>query len=315
VQQGTIDCDSFAVGRGNRESFENLYFSGRLAVPLLPYSFARTICLRGQARKFSREALRVEKRFTGAMIRHLIAIAAFVLASTGTPVYAQDSLSERLAGDRLADVQSGAYIAGDNVKFALTWDGANFLLRFDGNPEVFVLYGARASMGGRELKYDSGETALQIAGWGGMTLYTDGQPGGLPAVRNGDTVAPSPANVSLNDMQNAASDEAEHLTYMRGLHLSFTADWSALSANGAVRSFAFDTMENAVRGLDRFSNSLTAREALVRKIDTVMIAISGKPALTLNGRTLIVTFNPARGYEGRASSRAIARALAIVFRK
>jgi hypothetical protein len=249
------------------------------------------------------------------MARLLIAIVALVLVSATTPLCAQDSLSERMSSERLGDVAPGAYLAADTVKFSLVQDGDNFLLRFDGNPEVFVLYTAHVSLGGRELKYDSGETALQVAGWGGMTLYTDAAPNGLPAVRTGDAVPPSPANVSLGDMQNAAGDEAEHLAYTRGLRLSFTADWGALAANGAMRAFAFDTLENAVRGLDRFSLAASGRQALASRIETVMVASGSKPTLGVNGKTLVVTFNPERGYVGRASSRAIARALEKVFPK
>jgi len=259
--------------------------------------------------------VRLKREIIGAMARRLIAIAALMLVSAVSPLHAQESLIDRLAGDKLGDVQAGTYIAGDSVKFGLSWDGENFLLRFDGNPEVFVLYAARASMGGREFKFDSGETALQVAGWGGITLYTDGQPGGLPAVRTGDTLAPSPPNVSLGDMQNAANDEAEHLAYMRGLHLAFNSDWNTLASNAITRSYAFDTMENTVRGLDRFSVSGPAREALAHRVDMVTIQTAAKPTITLNARTLVVTFNPSRGYEGRASSRAIARALNIVFKK
>ncbi|HEY5337549.1 MAG TPA: DUF4908 domain-containing protein [Rhizomicrobium sp.] len=242
----------------------------------------------------------------------IAALAAFALCCTIAPAAAQ-GLGEQLPLGHLGTIESGAYTAGDNLKFSLVGSGANFLLRFDGNPEVFVLYVARASLGGRVLKYDSGETALQVAGWGGMTLYTDAQPSGLPAVKTGDAIAPTPPNVSLADMQNAAGDEAEHLAYMRGLRLGFTADWSAIAANAVARAFAFDTLENAVRGLDRFSITAPGREALSHRVGTVMIAISAKPAITLKAKTLIVTFNPDRGYEGRASSRAIARALGQVF--
>ena len=247
------------------------------------------------------------------MARFIIAIAALLLVSATTPLCAQDSLSERMSSQRLGDVAPGTYLAADTVRFSLAQDGDNFLLRFDGDPEVFVLYTAHASLGGRELKYDSGETALQVAGWGGMTLYTDAAPNGLPAVRTGDAAAPSPANVSLGDMQNAASDEAEHLAYTRGLRLNFTADWGALSGNGAMRAFAFDTLENAVRGLDRFSLSAAGRQALAGHVDTVMVQSAGKPTIGLTGKTLVVTFNPEHGYVGRASSRAIARALEKVF--
>lgn len=218
-----------------------------------------------------------------------------------------------MSAARLGNVAPGAYLAADTVKFSLAQDGDNFLLRFDGDPEVFVLYTAHASLGGRELKYDSGETALQVAGWGGMTLYTDAAPNGLPAVRSGDAVPPAPANVSLGDMQNAAGDEAEHLAYTRGLRLNFTADWGALAGNGAVRAFAFDTLENTVRGIDRFSITAFGREALAKRVAMVMVALGAKPTLGLDGKTLIVTFNPEHGYDGRASSRAIARALEKVF--
>jgi hypothetical protein len=116
-------------------------------------------------------------------------------------------------------------------------------------------------------------------------------------------------------MQNAAGDEAEHLAYTRGLRLNFTADWGALAANGAMRAFALDTLENTVRGIDRFSITAFGRESLARRVGVVMVTVGGKPTLGLNGKTLVVTFNPEHGYDGRASSRAIARALAKVFPK
>ncbi|HEY2033329.1 MAG TPA: DUF4908 domain-containing protein [Rhizomicrobium sp.] len=231
------------------------------------------------------------------------------------PARAQDLFGGRLSLERLGEVKPGTYLAGDNVRFTLVNDGDNFLLRFDNNPEVFVLYTGHASLGGRILKYDSGETALQVAGWGGMTLYTDTAPTGLPAVRTGDATDPAPPPVSLSDMQNAAEDESQHLAYTRGLRLGVSADWQALSGNGAMRALAFDTMENAVRGLDRFSYNAAGRETLAHHVDSLMVEPSGKPTLMLRTKTLIVTFNPARGYEGRASSRAVARALGSLFPK
>jgi hypothetical protein len=249
------------------------------------------------------------------MARLFIAMLTILLAGALTPLRAQEPFGGRLSLERIGEIEPGAYLAGDNVKFSLAANGDSFLLHFDSNPEVFVLYTGHASLGGRVLKYDSGETALQVAGWGGITLYTDAAPNGLPAVRTGDAIAPSPPNVSIGDMQNAADDESEHLAYMRGLRLSVTADWAALAASPVVRAFAFDTMENAVRGIDRFSYSASGREIIAHHVSRVMIEPSSKPTLTINTKTLIVTFNPGRGYEGRASSRAIARALGSVLPK
>jgi len=246
------------------------------------------------------------------MARLFIAIVALILA--GVPLSARAQAPFGLSFERIGEVEPGTYLAGDNVKFTLTANGDTFLLRFDGNPEVFVLYAGHASLGGRVLKYDSGETAMQVAGWGGATLYTDAAPNGLPAERTGDpTPVPELPDVSLSDIQNAANDEMQHLAYMRGLRMTVSADWNALANDANTRALAFDTMENTVRGLDRFSYSATGREALSRHVDTLRIETAGRPTLTLKLKTLIVTFNPNRGYEGRASSRAISRALGAVF--
>jgi len=249
------------------------------------------------------------------MARVFIAILTLLLSSALVPARAQDLFGGKLSLERLGQIKPGSYLAGDSLRFTLVKDNDNYLLRFDSSPEVFVLYAGHASLGGRVLKYDSGETVLQVAGWGGMTLYTDSAPTGLPTVRTGEAGMPASQAVSLSDMQSAAQDESQHLAYMRGLRLNVTADWQALANSADARSVAFDTLENAVRGIDRFSYSAGGREALSRRVDTLMIQPSDKPKLALDARTLTVTFNPARGFEGRASSRAIARALGKILPK
>jgi hypothetical protein len=222
--------------------------------------------------------------------------------------HAQDQMSARLSEDSVGDVEPGTYTAG-NITFTIDPYGNKFLLRFGGDPEIYVLYADRASLGGRALKFDSGAIALRVAGWGGMTLYTDANPGGVPASRTGDSLPPSLAMVSLPDMQNAAEDEAEHLAYSRRVHLTFTADWNALAGDSRLRSLGFDTLENTARGIDRFTTNDKARAAFAKKIDQVRIALGTKPIMFLSGRTLNVTFNAQTGYIGRASSRGITRAL------
>ena len=238
-------------------------------------------------------------------------VTAFALMSVCAPsvTHAQDSFEERLSTERLGYLDPGTYLAADKIGFSLDADGANYLLRFDGSPEIFVLYTDNASLGGSVLKYDSGETALQVSGWGGVTLYTDPDPRGLPAVRTGDSTAPSPPQTSVSDIENAAQDDAEHLAYVRRLNLAFTADWTAIADSPTARALALDAMENAARGLDRFSASVAARETLSRRVNKVMLSIAMHPAVMMSGKTLVVTFDPARGYAGRASSRAIARSL------
>ena len=240
------------------------------------------------------------------------AACAFALALTARAQYSEPA--NQLSIDRLAYVQPGAYLAGENVGFELAQAGGNYLLRFRGSPEVFVLYADHGPLGGRVLKYDSGETALHVAGWGGMTLYTDFAPQGLPAMRTGDALPPSAPAISMSDMQNAANDESERLAYVRRINVQFMAEWSALAENGVLRAYAFDTMENTARGIERFTGGGAQREAFAKRVSTVAIASGSRPTLGLNGRTLVVTYNAGQGFAGRASSRAIARALGKVLR-
>jgi len=249
-------------------------------------------------------------RISVAAVARVMLALALLAASFAR---AQDSLEDRLTGDRIAPVLPGVYVAGDKVGFSLDSLGHEFLFRMDGTPEVFVLYENRATLGERVLKYDSGETAIRVQNWGSMTLYTDAQPGGLPAERTGDSVPPQPPQVSISEVQSAAGDESQRLAYIRRLNIAFSADWNALAADMAARSFGFDTLENAARGLDRFATSQAARDALAKRVSSVLIQEGSKPLIEINGKTLVVTFNPGRGFEGRASSRAIARALGQMF--
>jgi hypothetical protein len=239
-----------------------------------------------------------------------LAALAFLGLAAAVTATAQDSwIGGSLSLDRLAPVEPGAYLAGDTVAFTLDGANGNFWLRFRGSPEVFVLYADHGSLGGRILRYDSGETALAVAGWGGITLYTDAAPQGLPAVRTGNSSPPQLPQLSVSEMQGTASDEAERLGYVRGLNLQFGADWNALGDNPGLRSAAFVAMENTARGIERATGAGPARAAFTHRFALVTLQPGYHPTLAASGHTLIVTFNPGQGFAGCASSRAIARAL------
>ncbi len=107
---------------------------------------------------------------------------------------------------------------------------------------------------------------------------------------------------------------AHHLAYARGLKMEFQANWNDLANDADLRARCFDALENAARGIDRFARLPAGHRALKGHIGTVFIRGSGKPTLQLKKNRLIVTFDPDKGYVGRASSRAIAHALHTIFR-
>ena len=243
----------------------------------------------------------------------------FCAALLGVPAGdVRAEVNSRLQQEHFGMIVPGDYQAGDNLHFSLTRDLSNhydnvFLMHIAGQPEVYVLYADYASLGGRVLKFDSGATAIQVAGWGNMTIYTDDKPDGLPAVRMGDAQPPSPTPVSLTQIQSAVNDEAEHLSYSRGVHVSYSADWNTLAGDPGQRALAFDTLENAARGIDRFTADAAARAVFQQKLNAISIQTSDKPVIRVVGKTLIVTYNPHQGYVGRASSRAISYAMGKMF--
>jgi hypothetical protein len=240
-------------------------------------------------------------------------IAAVVFALMfAAPAAAQPSFFERLLGGRLGSVQTGSYLAGDKIKFEIDRVGHDFLLRFDNNPETFVLYPDRTSLGGRVLKYDSGETAIRVAGWGALTLYTDAKPDGIPAMRDGEASQFSPIPVSVQDVQFIAVQDAARLRRTRHLRIAFTINWSVLETDADLRATASNALENTARGIERFVHDARARKQIAARIATVTLATGRLPTLKLQDKTLIVTFNPERGYTGSASSRAVAHALSTL---
>jgi hypothetical protein len=239
---------------------------------------------------------------------------AFALLIGALLFFASATQAQAAAFDRsprFTDISPGTYQAGD-TRFSLDRYQNAFLLRFAGQPEIFVLYANYGAMGSRVLQFDSGAVAIQVAGWGGMTLYTDDHPEGLPTSHVGDSSAPVLPSISMQQMQSAADDETAHLSYVRGLKINFFADPNATAEN-AVRALAFDTMENAARGIDRFTANPAARNVFGQRIASVRISVADKPYIKITDRVLIVTFNPRTGYFGRASSNAISFALGKMF--
>ena len=242
--------------------------------------------------------------------------AAFFLIGTsqGSNAESNKSLQARFSSDRLGHMEPGTYLAGESDAFELTSDGSSYFLRYSGSPEVFVLSAENAPMGARVFRYDSGETALQVSGWGGVTLYTDRAPKGLPALRTGLAQTPSLPPVAPEDIRAADTDMAALIGRVDGIDLSFSLDWSNVPESSAARSLALDAIENIARGIERMGRWPRWRQALSRRISEIMLTEGPTPAVKLSGRKLLITFNPDKGYEGRASSRSIVNALGTLLK-
>jgi hypothetical protein len=239
--------------------------------------------------------------------------AVLAIAGLGGSALAQSSdegasspMSARLSAEKVGDVEAGLYSAGDKLNFTLEPYGDKYLLRFPESPENYVLSVERIILGGRILRYDTGVIALRVSVWGGMTLYTADAPNGLPATKLGDAASVPVPIVGRDDLAAAMSDEESHLNYSRQLHLRFAADPAVLAGNDETRRLAFDALVSAEAGIERLIATPGGRQALVRRFDAVRIVQSDKPVVMVQGKTLVVSFAPAAGAAGRASSREVA---------
>ncbi len=180
--------------------------------------------------------VRSPKETNNLMRAFALLLGAFLALASAT----QARENTYYVAPRFGDITQGTYQAGD-YRFTLDRYQNAFLMRYVGQPEIFVLYADYGSMGARVLQFDSGAIAIQVMGWGGMTAYTDDHPEGLPTSRVGDSTSPVLPAITLAQIQSAADDDAAHLTSTRGLKIGFQADANAVADN-AVRALAFDTM-------------------------------------------------------------------------
>jgi len=240
----------------------------------------------------------------------LMLIVSF-FAPTATDVRAQAAppgaaqITGRAATTLPAD---GAYFANDDFKFTIAHKYGVTLLRFAGNDEVFVLSVERGPVGGRVLKYDTGDVALQVTGYGGVTLYTSTAPGGLPADRVGDgepITFPVPATPAL---RLQAQQFADKLQQTDGVTLSFNVDWSRLD-DGASRYLALDAMRIAARAISGICANHANQGQVAAKLHAVRVMRGERPGAFLKNGVLTVTVAPVFGLRGRLSSLAVARAI------
>lgn len=244
--------------------------------------------------------------------RAILFLLGFAVMGTAGAALAQepaDPMAARLSAEKVSDVATGTYSAADDINFTILPYGDKYLLRFGDNAENFVLYGDRVALGGRELKYDTGALALKISVWGGVTLYTQDAPGGLPATRTGDAAVPSRLAVPAASLNAALADEESHLAYTQHLRLHFSADAAIVSGGDDARAYGFDTLVNSGMGIEHVISTQAGRAAFTQRFDQVRIVEGDKPTIAISGRTLLVSFVPSAGAAGRASSRAIAYAL------
>jgi hypothetical protein len=245
-------------------------------------------------------------RAAGAALALLLSL---LLAEPALAQMAPDAL--RLAPGQPSPTlpADGSYLAGD-YRFVIARVGNYERLHFTGDDEIYYLTVEPGAMGGRVLKYDTGEIVLQVAGWGGVTLYTHQVPGGLPAERTGDAPGPDPATPPPGDqVKTFAIQISDEIQSRTGLLIGFRANWDAFARADTMRALAVDALRNAARAIERVASSRKAQQTLPAQFTVVRIAPGNEPGVAIGDKLLTITFAPQSGPGGRPSSLAIAKAI------
>ena len=208
----------------------------------------------------------------------------------------------------------GRYLADDELRFMIAVEGDQIRLRFLDSDEIFYLTSEPAALGGRVLKYDTGEVALQVAGWGGLTLYTKDERGGIPAERADDEVDNfEPASVTAKDVRAFALKLSQDLEQAHDFGVGFAMDWDELAQGGdAARALAVDAMRNAAYALDQLAET-PDRDAIANRFHLVRVTAAAEPGVKMQDGVLVISYAPEAGPSARPSSRAISRVLTDAF--
>jgi hypothetical protein len=228
-------------------------------------------------------------------------VAALVL---GAPALAAPFLNISPFGDNRGapTPQVARYVAvqGSTFIFDRAGSGQQALLKFDDDPEVWVLQASPAPGGGTIYKNDAGEPVLRITRVGGVTLFTSQEPEGMPVSLLGDAddlLLPTmmPMSVLLQRATQASfrtSRVAQHL-------ITFDVPGPSVTPSSvALFSDAFAVAADAIMRLGRRAEA----RPFLAQLDKVQFVVGPKPDVSVKGPVMTITVVLGKGFAGRPSS-------------
>jgi len=199
---------------------------------------------------------------------------------------------------------SGRYETDEGGIFIFDRSTPRPLLKFEDDPEIWVLQPAPGPRGDVIYRNDLGEEMLRATSLGGMTVFTEKRPDGSPAALDGASpplrIAPLSAGALFRVFYQAsvrASRAAQHQIEFETREDAEAATAAAIADAALVASDALADMSANPKG-----------KALLARIFDVVIAQGGKPNVAMQKGALVITIVPAQGVFGRPSSRLIERA-------
>ncbi len=233
-------------------------------------------------------------------------------------------------GDRTFLFEADA--AAARIKFLCAPSDPRVECALPGAPEEIVaLTPNRGPRGDLFYKSAEGETVLRIAAHGGAIVAWPGSSETVGAVRTQTQAGDSlrlPSDTASGAVRRAeaarlalAAEIGRPISFETGARAerSSLARPAALAAAEAApamldvaegeASVLADAIARVAAGIERVARDKAGADAVRERITAVRFVEAARPALALDGKTLIVSYNPGGGLAGRPSSSEVARFL------
>ncbi|OXE36606.1 MAG: DUF4908 domain-containing protein [Phenylobacterium zucineum] len=231
----------------------------------------------------------------------IAALGAACLASSAQALE-PGALRDSLFGPRptTADQHTGQpvarYVSQEGDVFILDRSQPHPLLKFDDNPEVWVLRPQMAPRGDVLYMNDLGEPVLRATRLGGLTLFTNDRPGGTAAAVAGAGQALRLAQLGPQQLLERLAQASIRATRAARRLIPFEAD--ASPASSALTADAAMVAAEAVVRITKRSDAKT----LLSRIAKVRLIEGRRARAEVSQGVVQVTVSPSDGLAGRPSS-------------
>ena len=242
-------------------------------------------------------------------------VAAAAVLGASLPAYAQPlhNLTPFGDGRGASNPPVGHYLASPGRSFVLDRlaIAPEALLKFDDNVEVWVLEPSVGPGGVTYYSNDVGDRMVRVTRLGGVTLYTQREPEGVPVSLQGEAEELLlPAVIPDRTMLQLVPQASEHIsgaaqTAVGKEHpVNVTAGAHMTNASAVF----FDAITVATKTLEDLARRKDAKP-FFSKLDQVLFVVGAKPDAVFNGSVLTITLTPGRGFAGRPSSNRIVKSV------
>jgi hypothetical protein len=239
-----------------------------------------------------------------------ILVAAGVCALAGAALAAPRWPHRAISAAQVEDGRHGdapriaRYQIDDGGVFVLDRSSGQVLLRFDDNPEIWVLSPSHGPRGDIIYKNDLGEPVLRATRLGGVTVFTQRRPDGSAASLWGPSTAlrltpigPLALYQRLFQDSIRSTRAAQHLI-----------EFDAPDVDATSEILLADAATVATTAMVALSARADGRPVLAR-VSKIAFSIGARPAVMFKDGVVQITLVPSLGIAGRPSSRRIASAL------